>query len=147
VTSRPPGSRARGREGQRGAAAVEAALVISFFLAPILGGVLTLGERLWQAQKQPPYDARTVSSQVVGRFGCAELVDRVKTTLVNNTAHLDVPLEAGWIAVDVVDVLPTVGAIVEIGISVPALDGLGSPTVTEASERLEHVSVTTETCL
>lgn len=120
--------------------------MISFFLFPILIGVITLGEKLWLAQKVEPYDLRSVGSEVVGRFSCAELVDRVKTTLVNNSAHLDVPLELQWLVVDVVDVLPTAGAVVRIGISVPASDGLDDPTVTEASHRLENVSLTTETC-
>jgi hypothetical protein len=67
------------RAGQRGAAAVEAAFVVSFFLAPVLVGVVTVGEQLWHAQRQSPYEARTVASEVVGRFTCAQLVDRVKS--------------------------------------------------------------------
>ena len=138
--------RRRSRGGQRGAAAVEAALVISFFLAPVLVGVVTVGEQLWHAQRQSPYEVRTVAFEVVGRFTCAQLVDRVKATLVAGSNHLDVPLDADWIAVEVVDVLPTVGAVVDIRISVPTLDALGSATVSESSERLQNVSVTTETC-
>lgn len=132
---------------QRGAVVVEAALVISFFLIPILVGVLTLGQKLWDAQKQPPYDARIAPSQIIGRFSCEELVDRVRTTVVSNSTALDAPLAADSVVVDVVEATPTVGVLVEVEVRVPALSSSGSPTVTEAASRLEHVSLTTETCL
>jgi hypothetical protein len=74
------------RRTQRGAAVVEAALVISFVLIPLLVGVLTFGERLWRAQAVEPYNARVAPTQIVGHFTCAELVDRVKQTVVNNRA-------------------------------------------------------------
>jgi hypothetical protein len=135
------------RRTQRGAAVVEAALVISFILVPLLVGVLTFGERLWRAQAVEPYNARVAPTQIVGHFTCAELVDRVKQTVVNNSANLDRPVELSWVAVEVVEIVPTVGVLVDVSITVPPLKESGSPLVTEATSRLEHVSVSTESCL
>ena len=147
MSSTPVPVRVQDRSGQRGAVVVEAALVISLVLAPILMGVITLGERLWAAQRTPPYDVRIAPSQIVGRFTCAELVDRVRVTVVNNSAALDAPLDAQSVAVDVVEVAPTVGVLVEVSVSAPPLSSTGSPVVAEAASRLEQVSLTTETCL
>jgi hypothetical protein len=146
LISTPARTRAH-RRTQRGAAVVEAALVISFVLIPLLVGVLTLGERLWKAQKTDPYDARIAPTQIVGYFTCEELVDRVKTTVVDNSASLDTPVDVSWVAVEVVEIVPTVGVLVEVSITVPPATEGGSPLVTEATSRLEHVSVSTESCL
>lgn len=147
MTSYPMRHRSRCPKDQRGAAVVEAALVMSFVLVPLLAGVLTLGEKLWKAQDVEPYDARVAPSQVVGYLTCEELVDRVKTTVVNNSASLDTPVEVGWVAVEVVEIVPTVGVLVDVSITVPPPDGDGSPVVTEATSRLEHVSVSTQSCM
>jgi hypothetical protein len=146
--SRTPARAHRARhEDHRGAAVVEAALVISFFLVPILVGVLTLGEKLWVAQRSSPYEPRIAPTEIIGRFTCAELVDRVKTTVVNNAAALDTPLGAEQVAVRVVEALPTVGAMVEVEVTLPAASQGDSATVAEATSRLEQVSVSTESCL
>jgi hypothetical protein len=132
---------------QRGAAAVEAALVISFLLIPILVGVVKFGFLIWDQQKQPPYDARIAPSEIIGRFDCAQLVDRVKTTVVNNAAVLDTPLSADAVVVDVVEATPAVGVLVEVEVRLPAESASGSPVVAEAASRLSHVTLTTETCM
>jgi hypothetical protein len=122
-------------------------MVISFFLIPTLVGVLTLGERLWHAQKVAPYEPRIASSQIIGRFTCAELVDRVKTTVVNNAAAANTTIGTGDVVVQVVEALPTVGAVVDVSVTLPPPDGGDTPLVTGATSKLENVSVTTETCL
>jgi len=126
---------------------VEAALVISFLLFPILVGVVKFGFLIWDQQKQPPYDARIAPSEIIGRFDCAQLVDRVKTTVVNNVAALDTPLSADSVVVDVVEATPSVGVLVEVEIRLPAGSAAGSPVVAEAASRLSHVTLTTETCM
>jgi hypothetical protein len=126
---------------------VEAALVISFLLFPILVGVVKFGFLIWDQQKQPPYDARIAPSEIIGRFDCAQLVDRVKTTVVNNVAALDTPLSADSVVVDVVEATPAVGVLVEVEVRLPAESAAGSPVVAEAASRLSHVTLTTETCM
>jgi hypothetical protein len=120
---------------------------MSFVLIPLLVGVLTLGERLWRAQAIEPYNARVAPTQIVGHFTCAQLVDRVKQTVVDNSASLDTPVDVSWVGVQVVEIVPTVGVLVEVSITVPAAKEGGSPLVTEATSRLEHVTVSTESCL
>lgn len=126
---------------------MEAALVISFLLFPILVGVVKFGFLIWDQQKQPPYDARIAPSEIIGRFDCAQLVDRVKTTVVNNVAALDTPLSADSVVVDVVEATPAVGVLVEVEVRLPAGSAAGSPVVAEAASRLSHVTLTTETCM
>jgi hypothetical protein len=126
---------------------VEAALVISFLLFPILVGVVKFGFLIWDQQKQPPYDARIAPSEIIGRFDCAQLVDRVKTTVVNNVAALDTPLSADSVVVEVVEATPAVGVLVEVEVRLPAESAAGSPVVAEAASRLSHVTLTTETCM
>ena len=126
---------------------MEAALVISFLLFPILVGVVKFGFLIWDQQKQPPYDARIAPSEIIGRFDCAQLVDRVKTTVVNNVAALDTPLSADSVVVDVVEATPSVGVLVEVEVRLPAESAAGSPVVAEAASRLSHVTLTTETCM
>jgi hypothetical protein len=133
-------------DDQRGAAAVEAALVISFLLVPLLVGVVKFGFLIWDQQKQPPYDARIAPSEIVGRFDCAQLVERVRTTVVDNSAALATPLAADSVVVDVVEAAPTVGVLVEVRVNVPEASGSG-PLVAEAASRLDHVTLTTETCM
>jgi hypothetical protein len=135
------------RRDQRGAAVVEAALVISFVMIPILLGVLDLGERLWRAQKHPPYEPRVASSEIIGSFTCEELVDRVKTTVAENAAAASLPVGTEAVAVDVVEALPTVGAVVDVSVTLPPPEGSEDAVVTEATSKLENVSVSTESCL
>lgn len=144
---RPTGPRpTRRRPDQRGAVVVETALVISFFLIPLLVGVLTLGERLWQAQKKDPYEPRISSSQVVGPFSCGDLVTRVRNTVADNIAGLGVPIDVSWVEAQVVEIDPDVGVLVEVKVTVPPPDGTGDPVVTEASVQLENASLGTSIC-
>lgn len=147
MRSAPVHTRTQRRRSQRGAAVVEAALVISFFLVPMLAGVLTLGEKLWQAQKHGPYEPRVAPSQIIGVFGCTEIVDRVQTTVANNIAGLGVPVQTDWVSARVVEVTPTAGVLVETTVTVPPADGSGDPYVVDAALRLENATVTAETCV
>ena len=139
---------------ETGAAAVEAGLVTTF-LMPLVVGVLFYGNWFWHQQDNPVHDLRVPQAQVVGLFTCAQLVDRVKQTVVANAGVLDLvePLELSDVAVDIVEVLPTVGAVVNVSIVVESdtnfdefLPNEGD-VVSELTMRLEHVSLTTETCL
>lgn len=134
------------RRDQRGAVVVEAALVISFFLIPLLVGVLTLGQRLWDAQHKDPYEPRVASSQVRGVFTCTDLVSRVETTVANNIAGLGVPMDPSWVTAKVVEVFPTVGVLVDVTVTVPPPGGTGNPMVTHAAITLDNAGVTTSLC-
>lgn len=149
--------RRRASDWERGAIAVEAALVLTFVLVPLLLGVIQYGSWFWRAQDVSNYEPRIPSGGVSGRFSsCAELVDRVKSTVqgilpdVGGSTGL-VPLSD--ITVDVVDVLPTVGVVVRVGVEVP-VDGLVSliplpndgRVLTEFTARLDDVTVATESC-
>lgn len=146
------------RRGDRGAIAVEAAVILSVVLMPLLLGVLTYGNYFWQAQKAQPIAAQLPMQSIVGLFNCAELVDRVKTTVQNalpsvtNLFNGVLPLDA--IGVRVVNVLPSVGVDIVVSVSVPAANQLGGLVplpnggnlVSEATYRLDNVQLTTAGC-
>jgi hypothetical protein len=71
----------------------------------------------------------------------------VKTTVVSNAAAADTSIGAEAVAVKVVEAMPTVGAVVDVSVTLPALDGGDSALVAEATSKLESVSVSTESCL
>lgn len=146
MSSNPPRGRGPRRPDQRGAIVVEAALVISFFLIPMLVGTLTLGQRLWDSQHKAPYEPRVASSQIRGVFTCTELVSRVETTVANNIAGLGVPIDSSWVTAQVVEVFPTVGVLVDVKVTVPPSDGTGDPTVTHAAITLDNAGLTTSLC-
>ncbi|MGY2875439.1 hypothetical protein ACVW00_002629 [Marmoricola sp. URHA0025 HA25] len=143
---------------ERGAAAVEAGLVISFFLIPLVLGIISYGSYFWQAQKVEPLSSRLPLQNIVGTFNCAQLIDRVKTTVKNALPSItglvdsDLPLSA--IGVTVVDALPTVGVDVSVSIGLQTsfdLGGLvplpnGGKLLSEATYRLDNVKLTTAGC-
>jgi hypothetical protein len=149
---------ARKAAGERGAIAVEAAMILSLVLMPLLLGVITYGSYFWQAQKAEPLAARLPLESIVGTFNCAQLVDRVKTTVQNALPSVTnlfsgvLPLDA--IGVRVIDVLPTIGVELEVSISLPALNTLGGllplpnngSLISEATYRLDNVQLTTAGC-
>ena len=150
--------RRRAPRGERGAVAVEAALLLSLVLIPILLGVITYGSYFWHAQNVQPLSSRLPLDDVVGEFNCAQLVDRVKTTVANALPGVSsalgdsVPLTS--IGVTVVNVLPTVGVDIVLSISLPALNQLGGllplpnggSLISEATYRLDNVTLTTAGC-
>ena len=141
---------------QSGAAAVEAGLVTTF-LMPLLIGVLFYGNYFWHAQKVDAYAPRIAQGGIVGsQLTCDELVDRVKATVlstVNGVRGSGLPLlTADQITADVIEVLPTVGAVVRVGVHVPVASSLTSllpnngAVVTETTMRLQNVTLSTSSC-
>ena len=153
---RPPAPEAR--RSERGAAAVEAGLIISFLLIPLVLGIITYGSYFWQAQKVEPLSSRLPLQDIVGTFNCAQLIDRVKTTVQNAIPEItglvgsDLPLSA--IGVTAIKALPTVGVDVTVSISLQSsfdLGGLiplpnGGQILSEATYRLDNVKLTTAGC-
>jgi hypothetical protein len=143
---------------ERGAVTVEAALLLSVVLLPLLIGVVSFGMYFWKAQQVAPLSQRLPLDSIVGQFNCAQLVDRVKTTVQNALPAVaglfdnQIPLDA--IGVTVLDVLPTIGADVSISITLPGtttLGGLvplpnGGNIISEATYRLDNVELTTAGC-
>lgn len=134
---------------------VEAALVVTFLLVPLLAGVLTLGERLWHAQKSHAYAVRIPGGAVTGtNLTCAELVSRVKDTVVANVNSVGgslLPIGADQVVVTVVEQLPTIGVVVEVAITTPptatpSLFPAGQGLVAETTLRLSAVSLSTVSC-
>lgn len=60
---------------ERGAAAVEAALLISSVLAPLMLGVLNYGHYFWQLQRVPELDPNIDQSSLVGTYCVNQLPD------------------------------------------------------------------------
>lgn len=146
------------RKDEQGAVTVEAALLLSVVLLPLLIGVVSFGMYFWKAQQVAPLSQRLPLDSIVGQFNCAQLVDRVKTTVQNALPAVSglfdnqIPLDA--IGVTVLDVLPTIGADVSISITLPGtstLGGLiplpnGGNLISEATYRLDNVELTTAGC-
>jgi hypothetical protein len=143
---------------ERGAVAVEAALFLSVVLIPLLLGVITYGMYFWKAQQAEPLAQRLPLNNIVGQFNCAQLVDRVKTTVqsalpsVSGLFGNQLPLTD--IGVTVINVLPTVGVDVSVSIRIDGagqLGGLlplpnGGDIISEATYRLDNVTLTTAGC-
>lgn len=143
--------------GERGSVAVEAALILSIVLIPLLLGVISFGMYFWRAQQAEPLAARLPLNSIVGQFNCAQLIDRVKTTVQNAlpavSGLFDDKLPLTAIGVTVLDVLPTVGVdiLVSIAIDSDVLGGLlplphGGSLLSEATYRLDNVTLTTAGC-
>jgi hypothetical protein len=146
------------RRGERGAVAVEAAILLSMVLIPLLLGVITYGMYFWQAQKVSPLSQRLPLQSIVGQYNCAELVDKVKTTVQNALPSVsglfgeELPLTA--IGVTVINVLPTIGVEVSVSITLSGASDLGGllplpnggNLISEATYRLDNVQLTTTGC-
>jgi Flp pilus assembly protein TadG len=139
---------------ERGAAAVEAGLV-STILMPLMVGVLVYGNYFWHAQNVDAYAARIPTGQVSGsQLTCQQLVDRVKQTVLDNIdgLHADAPIQLADITAEVVQVLPTVGAVVHVSVRVPVATTLssmlpnGGAVVTDTLLRLDDVTLSTSSC-
>jgi hypothetical protein len=146
------------RRSERGAAAIEAGLVSTFFLFPLMSGVLWFGYEFWQLQHMPQLAERIDPSFIVGaNFTCAQLTDLVEQSVLDNITSISdnnfPTLGLDDITATVVDVLPTVGAVVSVRIVLEPDSGLVSllpldgSIVQETTFRLENVTLTTETCI
>ena len=139
---------------ERGAVAVEAGLV-STVLMPLLLGVLVFGNYLWHAQRVDAYAVRIPSGAIQGSgLTCQELVDRVKATVVQNADNLSgtTGIDLGDVTAQVVQVLPAVGAVVNVSVRVPVASTLASmlpdhgAVVTDTLVRLDDVTLSTQSC-
>lgn len=146
-----------GSTEQRGAVAVEAALVLSFFVIPLLLGVLTWGEYFWRAQKVDTHAPRIPAGMLVGTFSCDSLVSEVKTTVAGTATDLDpsLPVSTSDVTVSVIEQLPEVGVVVRVSVrtsvvsSVTSLVPLpnGGDVVTDFTQRLDDVVISpTQVC-
>jgi Flp pilus assembly protein TadG len=138
---------------ERGAAAIEAVLGL-IVLAPLMSGLFVYGNYFWQAQRVDVYAPHLAQDSIVGRFTCAELIDRVTTTaegLLTSTSG--VVGADGSVVARVVEVVPTQGVTVNITVSLPVATPLAGilphhgQLVSEVTQRLENVSLTTDSCL
>lgn len=133
--------------------------MLSFVIIPLLLGTVYWGFFFWRAQAAGQVPITLPGNAISGRFAtCGELVARVKDTIVgiapNVTGTVGSPLDLDDITVEVVELLPTVGAVVDISISVQVLDEISAlfplpddgAVVTELRARLDNVVVTTGTC-
>jgi Flp pilus assembly protein TadG len=145
------------RRTQRGAATVEAAILVPFVLAPLLAGILFYGNYFWQAQKVSDLTVQAVPAEAVaGTYSCGQLVDRVKNLLAGNVSslatQLGVPASAIQLTTQVVRVLPTIGADISVSLQVTLPNTLGfislptPPLVQSLTQRLQNVKVTTASC-
>ena len=152
-----PGTHTRRRTTDAGAVAVEAALAMTFILMPLLLGMLQLGDYFWDAQRVDAVTPGVPTGGVAGEFTCGELKDAVAASVVATIEGLDLdldPVEVDDVAVSVVEVLPDVGATVQIHIELDTRGGLasliplpsGGSLVTDFTQRLNDVAVTTAGC-
>lgn len=145
----------RARGAERGAAAVEAGLVVSVLLVPLMLGVLQWGDYFWRAQRVDTVTPGVPVGAMAASFTCDALKNQVATTVVAVVNGLDssLGLQASDVTVVVIEVLPDVGVTVDVHISVPTagLAGLiplpgGGAFVTDFTQRLDDVRVSDVTC-
>lgn len=149
-------ARTRVQRAERGVAAVEAGLVTTF-LAPLMTGVLVFGSYFWHAQQIPPAAARLPQGAVVGyRLTCEQVVALVKQAVVDQSGTLGdayaPELTLDQVAAEVVEVLPDASVVVHISVRTTVDSTLaswlpnGGEVVTDATMRLENVTVDTSVC-
>lgn len=150
--------RAGSRRGlERGAAAVEAAVVVTLLLVPLVIGVLHWGDYFWRAQQVDTLAPAVPEGSVAGTFTCADLKELVAASVVDVVDGLgvDLPLvPADDVVVTVVEVLPDVGVVVHIHVEVPNEGGLsslvelpdGGNLVTDFTQRLDDVRISDQGC-
>lgn len=144
----------------RGAAAVEGALVFSLLLAPLLLGVLFFGRYFWNEQQTALYPPRLSASLASGYCTSAQIVDRVKSSAAASLYSLNArTLDGLGISqnglVDYLDVtvqsLGSVGADVTVSLKLPntgrvtgAVPGRTDDLIfRDTKQRLSYVSVST----
>lgn len=145
-----------------GAAAVEAGLLISAVLVPLMLGVINYGYYFWQLQRIPELDPNLDQSSFVGTY-CAgqipDLLTRVRQAALVAAENLDdgsdLPVALSDITATVVSYTPdTLGLVVEVGFSTNVIDELISflplpddgNLVSGAQVRLQNVKITSGSC-
>lgn len=147
----------RSRRRDDGAVAVEAALVITVLLFPLLFGILTFGQYFWRAQRVDTLTPGVPEGGIAGSYGCVALKDEVAALVVEVVNGLNPELGSISVTNVVVEVLeysPDVGVTVQIHIEVPNPGGLaslvqlpgGGALVTDFTQRLDDVVITDAVC-
>lgn len=148
--------------GERGAAAVETALLMSALLAPLMLGVLYYGLFFWKLQSVPTLDPNLDQAGFVGSY-CAsqgsQLADRVRAATLVSVQNVDegsgLPISLEDIAVTVLDYVPgSLGVSVQVSIRVPVLEETLSflplpddgNVVSDSVVRLQNVMISSESC-
>jgi hypothetical protein len=149
-------SRAR-RSDDRGAVAVEAALVGSFILVPLLLGILFYGYYFWKLQQVPLLDPNLDQAGFVGDLCSAELLARVKATALVALENVDdgtgIPIGSNDITTTLVNGIPgQLGVDVRVSITTTVISSSLLPlpnngnVVNDVLIRLQNVRITTAGC-
>ena len=150
------------RRTERGAAAVEAALLFSVVLVPLMLGVINYGFYFWQAQKAPELDPNIDQSGIVGTY-CAgqipDLLTRVEAAALiaaqNLDSGTDMAVSAGDITATLVSYTPdTLGLVVQVSFSTNVVDALipylplpdDGNLLSSSQVRLQNVKITSGSC-
>lgn len=134
-------------------------MVVSVILAPLLTGIISYGHLMWQKQDVGPLASRLPMDGITGTFTCTDLISAVKDAVIANMPAINgatgsvLPED---VTVAVIEALPSVGAVVEVSVSVDLDASVGglvpmpaglTEVVSEATYRLDHVVVNPlETC-
>ena len=147
---------------ERGAAAVEAGLLVSAILVPLLMGVVNYGYYFWQLQRVPELDPNIDQSGIVGTYCTGQIPDlltRVKASALVAAQNLDngtdLPVSAGDITATVVSYTPdTLGLVVQVAFRTNVVDGLlpylplpdDGHLLSAAQVRLQNVKISSGSC-
>jgi len=143
---------------ERGAAAVEAGILVSVLLMPLVLGILQWGDYFWKAQRVDALAPAVPEGWVAGTFTCQGLKDAVASSVVDVVTGLDAGLpviDEDEVAVTVVDILPEVGVVVQVHVAIEYDDGGlassvplpdGGALVTDFTQRLDDVTITDQVC-
>lgn len=152
----------RAARPERGAAAVEAALLISAVLAPLLMGVVNYGYFFWQAQRQPELDPNIDQAGIVGTYCVGQIPDlltRVRAAALVAAENLDdsndLPLTLADITATVASYTPdTLGLVVNVSFTTNVVDALipylplpdDGNLSSDAQVRLQNVKISSGSC-
>lgn len=157
-----PGLRCRPRHAESGVAAVEAALLLSLVLAPLMLGVLYYGYFFWKLQRVPELDPNVDQASFVGTYcvgAIPDLLTRVRTAALVAAQNLDngtdLPISLGDVTATVVSYTPdTLGLVVSVAFRTKVLNETVSflplpddgNIVNDAQIRLENVKISSGSC-
>lgn len=145
-----------------GAAAVEAALLISAILMPLMLGVINYGHYFWQLQRASELDPNVDQSRVVGTY-CSnqtgQLLTKVREAALVSADNLDegnrTPLSLSDITATIASYTPgTLGVSVTVSFRTGVVNGLipylplpnDGKLVSDAQVRLQNVVITSQSC-
>lgn len=140
------------RRGQRGAVAVEFAVVSSALLVPLLLGALFYGYYLWKMQHVPLLDPNLDQAGIVGEMCPGELLARVKEAalVAMENVGAGIPLASNDITTALVSAVPgQLGADVRVSITTSVMSSSpvplphGGNVVNDVLIRLQNVVVKT----